>query len=94
MLCMCQENKMIHKVVLNRYSSTFEIKIETNNKTFLDGQFKVFNFFIHYNIIGKKTLKLGELYLACNRFLLRWRRHDKRTHTGWNRGHSRSGFRF
>ena len=60
MLCMCQENKMIHKVLLNRYSSTFEIKIETNNKTFLDGQFKVFNFFIRYNIIGKKTLKLGE----------------------------------
>lgn len=34
MLCMCQENKMIHKVLLNRYSSTFEIKIEANNKTF------------------------------------------------------------
>lgn len=62
---MCQENKMIHKVVLNRYSSTFEIKIETNNKTFLDGQFKVFNFFIHYNIIGKKTLKLGEYILRA-----------------------------
>ena len=38
MLCMFQENKMIHKVVLNRYSNTFEIKIETNNKTFLDGR--------------------------------------------------------
>ena len=67
MLCMCQENKMIHKVVLNRYSSTFEIKIETNNKTFLDGQFKVFNFFIHYNIIGKKTLKLGEFCMITAR---------------------------
>lgn len=62
---MCQENKMIHKVLLNRYSSTFEIKIETNNKTFLDGQFKVFNFFIRYNIIGKKTLKLGEYILRA-----------------------------
>ena len=67
MLCMCQENKMIHKVLLNRYSSTFEIKIETNNKTFLDGQFKVFNFFIRYNIIGKKTLKLGEFCMITAR---------------------------
>ena len=57
MLCMCQENKMIHKVLLNRYSSTFEIKIETNNRTFLEGQFKVFNFFIRYN--RKENAKIG-----------------------------------
>ena len=60
MLCMCHENKLIPKVLDWLPASTFEIKIETNNKTFLDGQFKVFNFFIRYNIIGKKTLKLGE----------------------------------